>query len=291
MHDFLRAVGFRSVRTKTQLKKIVDWVLEQPDQLSIVTTDRESNLVQASREVANRSGITVIGELDERCNVVPEYYFPYESSTHISSDAHITYEHQSSKDGYIGMCEDYRLGMALIFTVRNVTEVFRSIQNFPAEPDFSRVSFSALAKDGTVLLPLEQTARVLKQSREAKEQREQLLEDAHMGDPKAMENLAKQEMDRYEHVMKHIHDTDVYTLVSSFFMPHGMESDQYYFMGRILSKQLLENTLTGEKFYRMIVESNGLELTVSINEEDLTGVPEVGCRLKCHAWLLGELKH
>ncbi|MBQ6679099.1 MAG: DUF3881 family protein [Lachnospiraceae bacterium] len=291
MHDFLRAVGFRSVRTKAQLKKIVDWVLEQPDQMSIVSSDHESNLVQASREVANRAGITVIGELSERGDVIPEYYFPYVSSTHISSDARITYEHQSAKTGYIGMCEDYRLGMALIFTVRNVTEVYRNAQGFPAEPDFSRVAFSALAKDGTVLLPLQQSARVLKQEREMGLSREQLLEDAHMGDPKAMERLAKQEMDRYDRVIKRIRETDVFTLVNSFFMPHGMESDQYYFMGKILSKQLLENHLTQERFYRMIVESNGMELTVSINEEDLTGTPEVGCRIKCHAWLIGELKH
>ncbi len=291
MHDFMRAVGFRSVRTKKQLKSIVDWVLEQPDQLSIVTKDGESNLAQASREVANRAGITVIGELDERGVLVPEYFFPYIASAHVSSDAHLSYEHQSSKDGYIGMCEDLRMGMALIFTVRNVTEVLRNTQGFPAEPDFSRVALSALAKDGTVLLPLQQSERVLKERKARDAERGQLLEDAHMGDPKAMESLAKQEMQRYERVMSRLRDTDVYTLVNSFFMPHGMESDQYYFMGRIVSKQLLENSLTKEKFYRMIVESNGMELTVAINEEDLTGTPEIGCRIKCHAWLMGELKH
>jgi hypothetical protein len=183
------------------------------------------------------------------------------------------------------------MGMALIFTVRNVTEVLRNTQGFPAEPDFSRVALSALAKDGTVLLPLQQSERVLKERKARDAERGQLLEDAHMGDPKAMESLAKQEMQRYERVMSRLRDTDVYTLVNSFFMPHGMESDQYYFMGRIVSKQLLENSLTKEKFYRMIVESNGMELTVAINEEDLTGTPEIGCRIKCHAWLMGELKH
>lgn len=293
MHEFLRAIGFSGFRTKKQLKQLTDWVLEKPDSLSIVASDEdpESNLAEAKREISGNAGIAVVGEIDEKGMMVPEYYFPYITSACISSDAHLTYERESTRNAYIGMCEDYRMGMALIFSVSNVGEVVRAAQETLLGDGFREVAFSALAKDGTVLLPLAQTEKVLKQSREEAEYRTQLMEDASAGDVEAAEGLAEQEMKRYQHVMDRIHESDVFTLVESFFMPFGMESDQYYFLGKILACQEIENELTGEKFYRMAVESNGMELAVAINAQDLDGVPAAGARLKCHAWLLGEMKH
>jgi len=290
MHDFLRAIGFKSIRTKKQLKLLIDWVLERPDSLSIVSKDSESNLAQASREINGNAGISVVGEIDERGNIIPEYYFPYISTSQISSDAPLSYEKQSDKDGFIAMCEDFKLGMALIFFVKNVTEVMKQEEDYFLEAGFTKAALGALAKDGRVLLPVQESEKVLDRNIASNERKAKLMEEAHAGDAQAMEKLTEQEMLRYQHVMKEIHESDVYTIVNSFFMPYGMESDQYYFLGRILAKQLFENEITKEHFYRLLVEANGIPLCVVINETDLEGVPEVGYRIKCHAWLMGDLK-
>ena len=288
MHEFLRSIGFAQITNKKQLKPLMDWVIENPDHLSVVSVSAENNLAVAEREVSGHAGVAVVGELDERGVLVPEYYYPYITSTHISSEAHISYEPQSDKDGFIGMCEDFRLGMSLIFNIRNITEVIREEQNDGFDTPYRKVILSALASDAIVLLPIAENERVLKENRREAHQR--LLQDASTGDPQAMETLAGEDLRTYTKVMNRLHDTDIFTLVDNFFMPYGMASDRYYFMGRILARQLLTNSITGEKFYRILVDSNGVKLLTAVNEQDIMGVPEIGCRLKCHAWLSGEIK-
>ncbi len=290
MHEYLRAVGFRSIRTKKQLNGLIDRVIKDPDHLSIVSTGEETNLAVAEKEVSGHAGIAVVGEIDEQGTLVPEYYFPYLSSSQISSEAHLSWEKQAAKDGYIGMCEDYRMGMALIFFVRNMTEIARSEYEDPFHADFSKVAFSALASEGTVLLPLLKNEKVLKKAEEDTRKRSRLMEQAREGSPEAIDAIARSDMQAYQRIVHRLRESDVFTVVESFFMPYGMESDQYYLMGDILALQTVTNEWTKEQFYRMLVNSNGMTLSVAIHTEDLEGVPAVGDRIKCRAWLMGDMK-
>ena len=290
MHEFLRSIGFKSLRTKKQLNELTNWVIEKPDQLSVVSLDAENNLAVAEREIAGHAGVSVVGEIDEHGTLVPEYYFPFIASTFISSDAHLSYEKQASKDSYIGMCEDYRMGMALIFTVRNLVDVVRDETSGLLDRPFTNVALSMLCSNGTILLPILETEKVLDTRNGGTELERKLLNEASQGDPDALDKLTRQEMMRYKNVMDHLHDTDIYTMVNSFFMPHGMESDRYYVMGEIEAVQMFENELTKEHFYRMKIRTNGMEMLIAIHTDDLLGVPAPGLRIKCHGWLLGDMK-
>lgn len=290
MHEFLRSIGFKSFRTKKQLNELTDWVIEKPDQLSVVSVNAEQNLAVAEREIPGHAGVSVVGEIDERGVLVPEYYFPFISSTFISSNAQLSYEKQAAKDSYIGMCEDYRMGMALIFTVRNLIDIVRNETGALLGKPFNEVALSMLCSDGTILLPILETEKVL-DTRDGKTELERkLLSEASKGDPDALDKLTRQEMMRYKNVMDHLHDTDIFTMVNSFFMPHGMESDRYYVMGDIEAVQLFENPMTREHYYRMKIRANGMEMILAINQTDLLGIPAPGRRIKCHGWLLGEMK-
>lgn len=290
MHRFLRSIGFGSLRTKQQLNDLISWVLSDPDRVSVVGLPDEGNMATAEREIAGHAGITVVGEMDEKGDIQPEYYFPYISSTHISSDAGVSYERQSQRNGFIGLCEDYRMGMALIFTVLNSAEVMKQEQAGLLGTGFQKVCFSVLAEDAEILLPLYQPEMAVKRVNESEAYRLQLLNDASNGSEKAMEQLATHDVRMLKHMMDQLHHTDIFTLVESFFMPHGMESDQYYFLGRIAALQEIRNDFTGERFYRMLVETNRMVMVVAVNTNDVMGVPEVGRRIRCHGWLLGELK-
>jgi len=292
MHEYLPAVGLKSLHSKADLKKLTEWVIEKPDRLNIVSDGEEGNLAMAEREVAPNAGVAVVGEIDEKGDLIPEYYFPYLNSATISSEAHITYERLSTKEGFIGMCEDFRLGMALIFFVRNVTEVMKYEQVKPLGAGYKKVMLSALATKGTIILPLYQSEKVLKQAKEERERRRQMMENFPMHDDPNFnfEEMAQRDMQRYDRLMRRLDSTDVFTVVDTFFMPHGMESDRYYLLGKILACQTLTNDFTGELFYRMIVDVNDMTLSLCINRDDLLGVPEVGCRIKCFAWLMGEMK-
>jgi len=292
MHEFLSAVGLKSLHTKAQLKELTDWVIEDPIRLSIVGNGEDGNLAMAEREVAPNAGVAVVGEIDEAGDLIPEYYFPYLNSTAVSSEARLTYEKLSTREGFIGMCEDFRLGMALIFSVKNITDVMKNEQVNPLGTGYRKVLLSALASEGTVILPLYQNEKVLKQAKDQEERRRQIMESLPLhDDPNPhLEEVAQQDMRRYDQLMRRLESTDVFTVVDTFFMPYGMESDRYYLLGKILSCQLLTNEYSGEKFYRMLIEANDMTLALSINAADLLGVPEVGCRIKCRAWLTGEMK-
>ena len=84
---------------------------------------------------------------------------------------------------------------------------------------------------------------------------------------------------------------DIYSLVDNTFMPYGMESYSYYFLGDILSSALILNEITKERFYRMVVSVNGVEFTAAVSENDLQGVPAAGLRLKAKGMLMGEFSH
>lgn len=288
MHEFLKSIGFASVQTKQELKALIDWVLEKPDRMSVVSMDKDFNLAEASREIRGHAGITVVGAIDESGSIVPEYYFPYLSTTHISSDAPLSYEKQSTRDGYVGMCEDDRLGMALIFDVKNNCEVIRAAQqHFPGRDDFTRVSLSLLMSDAMVILPISDRKRVPVSKERSLQDR--LLEAEEKNDAEALGQIAQEQIRHFERVMKRLRDTDIFSVVDNFFMPHGMESDRYYVLGTILSRALIVNERTKERYYRMIVESAGMEYAVAVNEKDLQGVPEAGLRLKGHGLLMGDL--
>ena len=289
-HTFLRSIGFDSIKTKDQEKALVDWVLENPSRMSVVSLDREANLAMAEKDVNGHAGIAVVGEIGESGGLVPEYYFPYLSSTHISSTAPLSYEKTAVRDGFSGMCEDDRLGLALIFDVKNVTDVVRDQQDLLlGSASFRRVMLSMLLRDATVVLPIGNRKKAPANSRRAFEKR--LNEAEEQGDLESVGQLAREEMLRYGRAIQRIRDTDILTVVESFFMPHGMESYSYYFLGEILSSALILNEITKERFYRMVIAVNGVEFTAAVSENDLQGVPAAGLRLKAKGMLMGELAH
>ena len=79
----------------------------------------------------------------------------------------------------------------------------------------------------------------------------------------------------------------MFSLVDTYFMPYGVECDQYSILGEITDCQMITNTLTGEKVYQMTVYCNELSFDLCINAEDLFGEPQVGRRFKGTIWLQG----
>ena len=290
MHAFLRSIGFDSVKTKDQEKALVDWVLENPSRMSVVSLDREMNLAIAEKDINGHAGIAVVGEIGEQGGLMPEYYFPYLGATHISSTAPLSYEKTATRDGFSGMCEDDRLGLALIFDVKNVTDVVRDQQDLLlGNPSFQRVMLSMLLREGTVLLPIGDRTKAPANSRRVFEKR--LNEAEEQGDLEAVGRLAREEMLRFGRAVERIRETDILTVVESFFMPCGMESYSYYFLGEILSSALILNEITKERYYRMVLSVNGVEFTAAIHENDLQGIPSAGMRLRAKGMLMGELAH
>ena len=119
--------------------------------------------------------------------------------------------------------------------------------------------------------------------------RSNLIAAARNGDEEAMESLTMEDMDTYSMISQRIVTDDVFTIVDSYFMPHGIECDQYNVMGEILEYTMFKNILTGEDICQLTIESNDMQFDVCINKSDLLGEPAVGRRFKGLIWLQGQM--
>ena len=96
-------------------------------------------------------------------------------------------------------------------------------------------------------------------------------------------------MDMYTTISKRIQEEDVFSLVDTYFMPYGVECDQYSILGEIVGMRTIFNQITGEQIFILTICSNELTFDVSINIIDLYGEPQVGRRFKGIIWLQGHI--
>ena len=82
---------------------------------------------------------------------------------------------------------------------------------------------------------------------------------------------------------------DVFSIVDSYFMPYGIECDQYSVLGEIMDMELQENTYTQEEIYILTVSANTMTFDICINKKDIMGEPAVGRRFKGVIWMQGKI--
>ena len=151
------------------------------------------------------------------------------------------------------------------------------------------LSLSALSVSGMIVMPISKNDSDREKDQKATDSRRRLLNEARKGNEQAIETLTLEDMDTYSNLSRLILKQDVYSLVDTYFMPYGVECDQYSVMGEILSYELIQNELTKEELYLMSIVSNDLFFDVCINKEDLFGEPEVGRRFKGVIWMQGKI--
>ena len=98
-------------------------------------------------------------------------------------------------------------------------------------------------------------------------------------------------MDTYTAISRKIQKEDVFSLVDTYFMPYGVECDQYSILGEIQECRRVTNSMTGEHVWLMTLECNELNFDVCINEKDLFGEPMAGRRFKGVIWLQGAVNY
>ena len=137
------------------------------------------------------------------------------------------------------------------------------------------------------MMPINKNEKQKKDILKKTNQRYQLIQAARKGDGKAIETLTLDDMDTYSNISRKIQKEDLFTIVDSYFMPYGMECDQYSVLGEILEWEKIENSLTKEVVYTLVINCNELVIKICINEKDVYGMPEVGRRFKGQIWLQG----
>ena len=288
MHSYLKTVGFSKVKSRKEMQEIIQDVINTYDEKIAVENHPDGVFVQYSKNYGCDCGITVCGQYDEENEFHVEYTFPFFCGTGITSQEHVVVERHAEKESYAGACDDMRLGVTLIFYLQNPAEYMQEKYkgNMQKEPT---LTITGLAREGKILFPVQKDKEAVKVERELTKNRNNLIAAARNGDEEAMEDLTMEDMDTYSMISERIVTDDVFTIVDSYFMPHGIECDQYSIMGEIQEYMTFRNILTGEEICQMTIECNDIQFDVCVNRQDLTGEPEVGRRFKGLIWLQGQL--
>ena len=286
VHKFLRAVGFSNIRKK-DLDIILEEIIERPDVMK-VTRDSEGNeFAELLKFFGNDLGIIVRGSYDENDNFQINYYIPFSAYEQISTQEQIDIEKHAEKESYAGVCDEVRLGVTLIFYLQNVADFLSEYRTNIYTKNICGAKLSALSVDGKILLPIHQKVLEKQTVNNRQEKRQKLIAEAREGNQEAIENLSIQDLDMYSQISKRIRKEDVFSIVSTSFMPYGIESDQYSILGEIKDFKEVTNPITEEKLYSMEVECNDIVFRLVINQSDLLGEPAVGRRFKGSIWMQG----
>lgn len=287
MHQYLKAIGFDEFQTNKDVKKVLQQIKRSFTHQTIISYDETADFCEFQKEYGTNVGITLCGELDKDEIFEEEYYFPYFQGSGITSYAEVIVERRIEKEQYVGICEDERVGISLIFHLQNGVEYMKEKQlgMFPKEE--TSVTFSGLAQSGKILLPVRKNEAHEKTKKEESNSRKQLLNAARSGDQTAIETLTLEDIDTYSQVSRRLISEDVFSIVDTYFMPYGVECDQYSIMGVIMSFETVQIDATGTELYQMRLDVNELHFDVCVPVKEVLGEPEVGRRFKANIWLQG----
>lgn len=290
MHKFLRSIGFSELK-KEDLEKIFEQIINKPTVQKIATDSEGNEFAEISKEFGEFFGISLRGIYKEDDTFEIEYYYPYLCGKNISTREPAEVEKHAEKESYAGICDEVRIGVTLIFYLQNVVD-YLAVKNSRGYMNLAEgVILGALSTDGKILLPVNKTENKVRNSKKEGTDRNHLIAAARDGDEDAIENLTLEDIDTYSLLSRRITHEDVLSIVNSYFMPYGIESDQYSILGEIMDCTLLQNHMTEENVYSLDILCNDMVFSVCINQKDLIGEPEVGRRFKGTVWMQGSIKY
>jgi len=291
VHDFLPAIGLEKSASEREVRKMLKGIELDFSQYSRIELDYELDFCELNKEYGDSIGLNVYGLIEESVDeeFEKEYYVPYFRGNGITSYADILVDKRSDKTAFVGICEDVRVEVTLIFHLQNTFEYMEETKTGHIAKTNTSVTLSGLAVSGTVLFPVQKSPEQVQSKKEQSRNRMMLLSAAREGDSAAMESLTLDDIDTYSKVSRRLVTEDVFSIVESYFMPYGVECDQYSIMGEILEVREIINRYSMAKIYALTLDVNELQFDVCVPAEALIGEPAVGRRFKGNIWLQGHI--
>ena len=288
MHRFLRAIGFSGLK-KSQLDELIKDIIEHPDMEKLAIDSDGSEFSEITQMFNDRFGITVCGQYQDSNLFSMDYYYPVFTGQEISTDEQVDIERHAGNESYAGICDEMRLGVTLIFYLQNVADYLNQRAVYGISLKNVTTTLSAFSLGGKIILPIGKNEEQIRNTEKNRRNHNHLMAAARDGDEEAIESLTLEDIDLYSMISKRVEKEDVFSIVESYFMPYGIESDQYSILGQIMDMETSHNRLTNETILFMKVNSNDLIFDICMNEKDLIGVPEVGRRFKGNIWMQGKI--
>lgn len=291
LHKYMRAIGFSAYTQRKKIKDLLINVIGNSDERFYTLNQEDALLGEFCKNFAGKMGVAVCGEFDEDDKFIFEYYYPYLRGEGVTTTEDVSVERHAAKESYAGVCDDIKVGISLIFYLQNRIPYVKAQATGQLPIKGTSLTLSGLSVSGTVMMPILKDERQKDKVRKESANRSSLIAAARRGDEDAIETLTLEDMDMYTTISRKIQKEDVFSLVDTYFMPYGVECDQYSILGEIQKVDKVKNELTGEEIYLLKIYCNELTFDVCINIIDLFGEPQVGRRFKGVIWLQGYINY
>lgn len=291
MHKYLRAIGFSQLETKKELQDLIKKSIIVASGREYAKKNQYTTNIEYKRQVAPSIGIIIRGEFDPENMFVYSHYLPYLRGNYISSKEEISIERHMEKETFAGVCDDVKVGVTLIFYLQNIIPYLRLKYRNRLPCQGTMLILSALSVEGIIMMPLEKNKVGKQIVNKVLENRFKLIQEARNGNEEAIEILTLEDIETYSIISKKMREDDVFSLVDTYFIPYGVECDQYSILGEILDVRKEVNYVTKEEVYIITLNCNDILLDLCINIIDLVGEPEKGRRFRGIVWLQGEIEY
>ena len=289
MHKYMKAIGFGEQISEAKMKRLEEDIMENFTSHERRIFDSDTDYSEYRKEVGERLQLAMYGmtDLDEKFE--KDYTIPIFIGKGITSYADIIVERRIDREAYIGVCEDAKVDVSLMFYLQNPMEYIREKQAGNLKKKGISVTLCGLAEAGTVILPVIKNERDKKQQKEAFWNRMMLLSAARKGDSDAIETLTLNDMELYQSVSKRIVKEDIFSIIDTYFMPYGVECDLYSVMGEIMDMDMIVNSLTDQKILVLTLNVNEMIFDVCVPRETILGEPAIGRRFRANIWMQGKI--
>ncbi len=291
MHKYMRAIGFSKLSDRREEQRLITDIILNAKHRSYTANGENTILAEFCEDFAQDIGIAVCGEFDAEDKFTYDYFYPYLRGTGVSSCEDVSVERHADKESYAGVCDDIKVGVSLIFYLQNIVPYVKAQITDMLPVTGTTLTLSGLSINGNILLPVGKDEKEIQRIQKESMSRNQLIAAARKGDEDAIESLTLEDMDIYSTISKKILTEDVFSLVDTYFMPYGVECDQYSVMGEITDISLRVNRITHEEIYVLRLSCNDLEFDICINKSDLYGEPQIGRRFKGVIWMQGYINY
>ncbi len=289
MHSYMRAIGFSNINNRMELNQLLEKITEHSTKKRTVQLGNNGSLTEITMEYGDGMGITLRGEHDERGEFHMEHYFPCLYGQYVSTREEVGINKRVDVEAYTGMCDDFRLGVSLIFYLQNVIEYLeKKNQNMPMSTTFP-ITLAALSLEGRILLPIQMDEVQVRNISAETKHRNNLIAEAKKGNQEAIDSLTIDDIDTYAMVSRRAKKEDIYSIVDTSFIPFGSESDNYSVIATIVESNIIVNSYTKEELYDLQLVCNDITIRLCINKHDLIGEPAIGRRFKGNIWMQGAI--
>lgn len=286
MHENLKAIGFSNIDDKKKMDNILKEVIDNPNYRYIMGKDKEEIFVEYIKYFGKGMGIAIRGSIDENENVVIKNWMPYIETMNKIDIVEVDIDINQKKEYYV-ICEEEQTGNEIIFYLQNIVEFLNAEEDDTI--NISGAYIVGLALSGTILLPIKKDTMDNVIECEQNKLYKTLVKRVREGDSDAEQILKLQQAQITENITERLNNEDFFSVIEGYFFSNEEDELIYNILGTIQEIEIITNTLTNEKIYKLAIYSMGICLDICINEKNLIGMPSIGMRFKGECQIQGKL--